>query len=313
MARLSDRQLAAILEEIAAAMHVDMPITEAMQRLCDLRLGRVGKAASQFADSMNAGQSPAEAIRVVNSPVIEQVSAAIRASHDSDDPELLLRLARLLRARAECSRVSRLAWLYPLILLIIAYGTLVAAMVPMLRAYQGNDFSWPGPVLALSGWLETNWHWPPLVFAALMFGYWLWRRGYAAVPRDARVRMFCQSLVDQIESDIPESEAIHTAANLSGQTSLTVESNLTLKSPQVSALLANADESLLQVPGASEQETVLARLKYVAAIHDERARRHDYLWSRLYPRVAMVVIGGGFTVGYACWVIAPVYLQVGKW
>ena len=91
------------------------------------------------------------------------------------------------------------------------------------------------------------------------------------------------------------------------------ESNPTFQAPQFAAFLARVQSPWLEVPGASEEETLLARLKYLAAIYDERARRHNYLWSRLIPSIAMVVVGGGCTLAYAWWVIAPVYLQVAQW
>ncbi len=313
MAKLSDRQLAALLDEIAAAIRVDMPIADAMQRLRDRRLGPVAIAAGVCADAMNRGQTAADALRLCNSPIIDQAAAAVQASQQSGDPKVMTRLSSLLRRRAEYFRSSQLAWLYPLILLVIAYAIALGVMVPMLRTYQGRDFTWSESVLNFSHWLESNWFVPPIALAIMVIGWLIWRSRNRSLPRDARLRLFCQSLVDQIAADVPESDAIRNAAKLSGEASVLAETNPTFKSPQFMALLAKVQSPLMEVPGVSEEATLVARLKFLAAIHDERARRHDYLWSRLIPRIAMVVVGGGFTLAYAWWVIAPVYQQVAQW
>ena len=313
MARLSDLQIAGLLEELAAAMRVDLPVAQAMERLRDRRLGAVATAAGSIADALKHGQNAADAIRCCDSPIIDQASAAIQTSEVTGNPGVLTRLSALLRWRAEYLRASRLLWLYPLILLIIAYVIAAAVMAPMLRNYQGRDFSWSKPVMEVSRFLETNWWLPPMILAAAVVAWLVWQRRSHALPRDARIRLFCQSLIDQITADVPESEAIRNAAMLSGETSLLSEANPTFKSPPLVDLLRSVRSPLLDVPGASEQETLVARLKYLAAIHDQRARRHVYLWSTLYPRIAMVVIGGGFTLAYVWWVIAPVYLKVATW
>lgn len=313
MARLSDAQLAGLLDEIAVAMKAKMPISAALERLRDRRLGAVAIAAGSLADAINRGQPLSEAIGACDSPAADQAAAVIRTSERTGDPALLMRFASLLRWRTEYFRGTRISWLYPLTLLIIAYATAVVVMAPLLRQYAGRDFAWPAPLLNLSRWLEHNWMIPPIILVVVVAVWMIWKYTQRPLPADARRRLFCQSLIDQIGADVPESEAIQNAAQLAGEQALSERENLTFESPEVADLVSPAQSPLLEIPGASKQETLIARLKYLAAIYDERARRHEYFWSRLLPRGAMVVIGGGWTLAYAWWVIAPVYFQVGKW
>ncbi len=249
MAKLSDLQLAGLLDEIAAAMRVDMPIVDAMQRLRDRRLGAVATAAGDFADALKRGQTAPEAIRSCDSPIIDQASAAIQASQRTENPGLLTRLSALLRWRAEYFRASRLSWLYPLILLIIAYATAAAAMAPMLRKYNGRDFTWSEPVLKLSRWLETNWFVPPVVFAFIVIAWLVWQSRRRSLPHAARIRLFCQALADQVTAHVPESEAIRNAAALAGEQSLLLEANPTFKSPELVALLTSVQSPLVGSTG----------------------------------------------------------------
>jgi hypothetical protein len=183
----------------------------------------------------------------------------------------------------------------------------------MILSYQGRDFTWPKSVLDLSQWLVSNWYVPPVAFGIIAMVYLLLRGSWHSFPVDTRLRLMCQSLIDQITADVPESEAIRNAAAIADERSLSSESNPTFKSPRMVQLLTNVQTPLLDVPGASEEDTLIARLKYLSAIHEERSRRHEYFWSRFLPRFAMVLIGGGFVLAYAWWVIAPVYLQVARW
>ncbi len=290
-----------------------MPVVDAMQRLRGRRLGAVAGAAGSIADAVNRGESVADAIAECDSPATEQAAAAVRATEQSGNPDVLTRLASLLRWRSEYFRVSRLSWLYPFILLIVAYTTAVLVMAPMLRQHQGRDFTWSESVLSFSHWLESNWQVPPIVLLLAVLAWLLLRNSLLPLPKDIRIRLFCHSLVDQITAEVPESDAIQNSAALAGEQSLSARPDLTFKSPEMVALLTGVQSPLLDLPGASEEQTLVARLKYLAAIHDERARRHEYFWSRMLPRIAMVVVGGGVTLAYVWWVIAPVYQQVAQW
>ena len=313
MARLSDLQLASLLEEIAAAMRIDAPIDSALERLRDRRLGAVAKSASQVAESIKRGRTVAESIGDLGGHFNQPAVGAVAASEFSGNPEILDRFASLLRSREDFLRSTRLAWVYPLILLTVGYAIVVAVMAPLLRNQQNHDFAWSERLLTLSQWLQTYWMVPPIVFLTAILAMVIWLRNKRSLPRDVSVHIFCRALCDQMQCNVPESEAIRHAAAMSGDESLLAETHPTFSSPALVSLLSSVSSPLMEIPDATEQQTLVSKLKYLEAIHAQRANSRDYVWSRLIPTIAMVAVGGGVTLGFVWWVIAPVYQQVASW
>ena len=113
--------------------------------------------------------------------------------------------------------------------------------------------------------------------------------------------------------DVPEAVAIRAAAEMSGDRELMAIDQPSLESPAVARVISS-ESFLVGAPvGIGGKQTLIARLRFLGARHTEQARRRSYIWSRLVPRCAMVVIGAGLTLSYAIWVIAPVYMQVAQW
>ncbi len=311
MAKLSDLQLASLLDEIACAMRAGTPIVASMQRLQDRRLGSVARAAGRVADNLSRGKGLAESFESIDSSLSREAAATIQCCQQAGDGGLLERMAAQLRQRSEYARNCRLAWLYPLLLLLIGYAVGVWVMAPLVQRYQGRDFDWPPAALQTAQWLEANWIYPPLVVAALVLILGLWSATSHRLSWPVRMRLFAQSLADQLAHNVPEDLAIRNAANMSGDKSLQSIDNPTLDSPPVKQILAEA--SLQDIDGVNRQETLVAQLRLVSTLYAQRARRQGYLWSQLVPRTAMMLVGGGMVFAYTWWVIAPVYRQVSQW
>ena len=312
MAQLSELQLAAILEEIAGAMRVDAPATDALRRLGERRLGGVARASRKILGRLESGETLDQAIRISNSPIILQASAAVEACQRSGNSTLLSRLASQLRTRHENLRFARLSWLYPILLVAIAYAIATLVMAPMVRENQAKGFYWSPWIVAASEWLKDNWWMPPVIFAGVLFvvAFWFFRR--RKLSRPLRQLLFCQTLADQIDANIPEDEAIRAALLMSGTESNTTDT-LNLESSVVDDMTSVASLDIPNLSGVSVQELVIAKLRYATAVHSERARRHEFVWGRLVPRLTMVLIGAGLTFSYAWWVIRPIYQQVAVW
>lgn len=314
MPRLSDLQLASLLEEIAASMRVNMPIADAMQRLRARRLGAVARAAGRIADRLEQGTSLADSIQIVESPLVSQAVAAIRGCEKSGDPSLLSHVAIQLRTRYESNRSARISWLYPFVLLLVGYIVAIVVMAPMVRRNASSGFGWSPWVVDLCEWLEEGWVIPPIIFIVLLIALLLWQIIGKKMPTDASRQLFFRSLADQFQHDVPEDEAIRNAAAMAGDSELMAETSPTLQSPTVLRRISATNTPFSTLHDAlSQKDTLLARLRYASEVHRERARKHNYFWGRLAPRIAMVLIGGGLTVSYAWWIIRPVYQQVASW
>ncbi|TWU51363.1 type II secretion system F family protein [Rubripirellula reticaptiva] len=330
MVKLSDRQFAGLIDEIACALASELPVEAAMRRLQKRRMGRVGTAAGRIADRLERGQSIEDAVGEVASPMTAQVSAAIEASGRGGDVRMVSRLAQQLRRRDRFAGATRIAYFYPLLLAVIAYVTTIKVVVPLVLKNEGRDFQWSPWLVAMCGWLNQNVWMVPIVAGLLGLLIWGALRARNALPRHSRLSLFFYSLADQIMNDVPEEEAIQRAAKLSGDAALQSIKHPSLSASAIAKLIGQSSEladidgdelalsfSLNDSASSStalrEPSILVARLYYLGARHAESSRRRAYFWSQLMPRVAMVVVGCGFVFTYAWWVIGPVYREVAQW
>lgn len=313
MVKLSDLQVASLLEEIACAMRVGTPIWESMRRLESRRLGRIAGAARKIADGLERGETLADALGKVASPASAQAAAAIRACQENGNSGLLERMSHQLRLRSEHARSFRLAWFYPWLLLAVGYFVGVAVMAPMIREMDGRAIDWPAWLVGLSHWVQDNWWIPPAMIAAALVGLIFWLRSRDRFPRAVRLGLFCNTLADQFSYDVPEDVAIRNAAEMSGDDRLMSIRQPTLQSPEVAEIIAMSDQLQAGVLDSPLKATLIAKLRFLGSEYNERARQQAFLWSRFVPRLAMVAVGFGLTFSYAWWVIAPVYRQVAQW
>ncbi len=323
MVKLSDRQFAGLIDEIACAVKSNLPVEGAMRRLQNRRMGRVGVMAGQIADRLDRGHSLADAVGEISSPMTDQVGAAIEAAGRSGDERLISRLAQQLRRRDRFASATRIAYFYPLLLAVIAYVATVQVVVPLVLKNEGRDFHWSPHLIAMCRWLDQNVWFVPI--AALLVGLGLWGifRSRGVMPRHSRLSLFFYSLADQIIGNVPEHEAITRAAKLSGDTSLRAIKDPSLASPAIVRLIGKSHEvhetggvaSSGATPAdiSGEPSILVARLYYLGAKHAELSRQRAHFWSRIVPRMAMVAVGCGFVFSYAWWVIAPVYQEVSQW
>ncbi|WP_040770555.1 type II secretion system F family protein [Novipirellula maiorica] len=313
MAKLSQLQLAALLEEIASAMRRDVSVADALRRLERSRLGRVGRVAGGIAKKLEQGQTISAALDGPALPNRSQMAACVNACEQTGDARLLDRLARLLRKQADYRRNIRLAWVYPVMLVVLAYAVLVLFTTRLVLDERTPDICWPDPVVHFSEWLSAFWVWPVLGFVTLVIVAALYFRSRVPFPKSVRLGLFCESLADQIALDVPDDVAIQNAAALSGANSFASISNPSMNSPEIVSMLSRVSMETIDVPEVAAKEVLVARLRYLATIHLEHARRQRYWWTHLVPRFAIVGFGTLFVFSYIVWVIGPVYRQVALW
>ena len=311
MPRLTDSQLATLVEEIAAAMRAGLPVSEAMSRLARRRLGGTARAANEIHGQLERGVPLPEAVGATVTPLGPQVAAAVQSCQQSGTATLLQRLALQVRRRRDLAQRARLAWWYPLVLLAVGYTATIGVMAPLVRSNHGPGIAWPAWLTALADWLEINGLWLP---GALFIGVVLvlaWISSRQGFSRNVGNWLFCESLADQIQHNVPEDLAIRSAAQLSLDTELAASPQPTLQMPKIERLLSPAED--LPIAEMGSQRMMLAKLRFCATVYADRSRRQTYVWTRLMPRLCTVGVGGGLIVLYALFVIAPVYQQVARW
>ena len=314
MARLSDQQAASLLAEIAASMKNGVALPESMRRLQDARLGKVAVVAGSIANRLEQGSPISAALAAELSPQIPGVGAALEVANRDGNTNLLVRMSNLLLRRSEAQRETRFSWFYPICLLVTGYLVGGGVMVPFILANQERGIQWPDPVYQTALWAANG---GLAVLAVLMLaicaGWILIARGrrYSAATRR---EIFCRSMADQISCDVPTSQAITSAAEIADESELAAIVDPTLSDAAVARLMAPpfSHELPADLP-PDDKQLLIAKFNYLASIYHEQARRRSQLWSRIVPRTATVIIGSSLILGYAYWIIRPVYREVATW
>ena len=326
--KLDDQNYASLLDEVVDAIRNELPMVEAMDRLRDRRLGRIAKAAGQIADRLRAGESMADAISVISSPISGPVSAAMGKAvprggkkegvgcDKNLSADQLQRLANRIRERSEATRVARLMWCYPIMLMGVGYLAILLTVVPMIQSNQFHPtqcpqgIHWPlwlstsARILGESPWVL------PIVAVVLIVIYHqaIRRRGGFVAP--ARIGLFCHTLADHLSNGVMESDAIRIAAAVSGHP---VEvANPALDQPPVLPLLKQVGLSE-EDPFGFPEETTVASLRYLGNSYQHLAKRQQLFWSVFVPQFVTLAFGLVFMTGYAWFVIGPIYREVAQW
>ena len=335
--KLNDREFSSLLDEMVQAVRSDLPIADAMGRLADDRLGRVGRVAGSLAEDLRAGGSLADAMSRIKSPSAHLVAGACGSiSIDSAagsggdgriNVNLLERLANRIRSRGDAARVSRLMWFYPIVLLVVAYAVVLLVVVPLIHEYrfhiteQPDGVHWPGWVMATTDWIGATPWIPPIVFLLILAMIVLFVRSGHALGRSlfvgpVRKSLFCHALADHMTEGVPESQAILSASSLSGYT--VSGANPTLKDNEIAMLLRQAGGVSQMVVNDDESSRALtastiAQLRYLGNLFQYVSKRHQRRWTIILPQIATFVIGVAFMTGYVWFVLGPIYREVAQW
>lgn len=311
MSRLSEIRLADFLDEIAAAIRSETPLGEWMSRLRETRLGWITRAAKKFSATLEKGNSASTALLSMHPLFGPQAAAAMDISHQTGDPVLMNRLANQLRLRTQLRRESRIAWVYPILLMWIGFIVIVMPFAPVNLFNQNASLHSPDPFIMppvaakTAEMLHQNVFSIGLVCALVTLAIvaWQWLLS-PRLSRNARMQLLCGSLADQIEFGVEDQLAIRNAALLADERKLASDPPTTLSAEPMKQLAAQAD---LPIVDASLQESLVAAYRSLATKYQYRARRSGYVWARVVPRVVTVVVGGGLVLWYALHVIVPIY------
>lgn len=327
---LNPREHAALLEEVAAMMAAQRPLVPGLRTLEDQHLGRIGRAASLLRAQLEQGSSVEDALQSLDSRTGPQLAAALRMAVIRGDAEPLYRLAALLRRRRELAVATRVAMLYPIMLLVLGYAVLVLVFAPLVTQDQTAVVLWPAGVVAVGRWLIAFWYLPPLL--AVLLGVLVWRvtrdtrwSPQTLLPgRFGRLALFCQTVAMQIDVEVPQPSAMRAAAEIGGDRRLrlaaeslaerlergeadTMESGAVTGSRRAFAPLPPMLVWLLRHGGQLGGEIVAAQLRGLSQWYEQRERVQRQRWMRWGPAVLAAVGGGAFVLVYLFMALLPMY------
>ena len=326
---VSLEELIALNDEIVALVRAGVPLEEGLLALGgDLR-GRLGDVAREAGQRIEQGQSLADALEVGPDGYAAVYKAVLEAGQQSGQLASALEgLAVVVRRAADLRRQMLLAWVYPLCVLVLAYGLAVWTvlnLLPMIHAsYPVQAIDQPPLGARWVAWASSlpMWVWvvPPLVLAAgLLVLRWMPRRwpGPQSVVRANRLAMFVDVLGMLVEQGHPLPESLELAARASGSRELMAESQQLVErlrkgeSPtkKPAAKMASAKSlppMLLWVLGG-KGVPLAEPLRQLAESYHRIAVRKARFWNAAIPLLLAVTIGGGATLAYSMLVIVPWY------
>ena len=343
-AGLSLEQLVALNDEMAALVRAGVPLEQGLEGVGSEMPGRIGDIAVEIGRRMRDGESLPQILASDSHqfpPVwCAVVEAGIRSGRLSSALESLSTTARRV---GEFRRWVAVAWVYPLIVMIVAYLLfifLVTWITP--RTYEAILSLTPQHAV-MAGYLyrigQSAAIWGPLIpLIAVIAGVvqwhrsgraiWLERRGgwtadskgRACMPtarrvlRVSRVATFAEILAMLLDHFVPMPEAVALAADASG------DPNLRDGARQLGQLVAEGHNftSRDQLPSAfppmigwllvsGTQRSQLTHALRVSAENYRKRAANAATWNATYlPLVLTALVGGFVTLLQALAVFGPV-------
>lgn len=328
-------QLIALNDEMSALVRAGVPIDRGLVAAGhDLR-GRAGRMAGRLGERLERGESLPEALEAEGEAIPGFYRAVVEAGLRSGRLSKALEgLADYARSFAETRRAIGLALLYPLMVLLLAYGLFVMFVLFVAPRVVGAfaAFRLPGLwALAPFRWFEEHlaiWAPIPPVVLALLVIAWL-RSGRASTLRPGRLggvlRLvpgmgsildlaqtadFADLLALMVDHDVPLGRGIGLAAEATGSPRLRVAASETLARIERGESASEAGAGLPPMLGwtiatAGAGGPLAPALRQAAASYRGRAERKAETLRAVLPAVLVGTVGLVAVALYATVVFGP--------
>jgi general secretion pathway protein F len=336
--RVTLEELLALNDEIIALVRAGVPLESGLADLGQERTGALGRISSRLASRLSHGESLAEALgheefglprsyRIV-------VEAGLRAGKLTAALEGLSQMAWRV---SDLRRRIGLALVYPLIVLMLAYGLFVLLCTQLAPRMQ-YFFDDIGLRTGLYEWLidlgryANPWGW---VFPAVVVGLILWWRragdrgflsddnstakfawlcpGLGKILKYLRYSQFADLLALLVENDVALQEAVvlsaETTSDLALQDAARAIADATSRGMDASYGLSNHSgfPPFLHwlITRRQEQEGLVSALRAAGDMYRRRAIAITDWIKVTFPVLAAIILGGGATLLYTLSIFGP--------
>lgn len=322
---MSRADLGAFMNELATAVNAGLPLVPALKTIRD-----AGRAEAQrevidgIIDGVEEGDSLGESVKQVGKPfddlTVALVSSGERAGRLG---EVLAQCSTLLDREAKLKRALVGALIYPLIILVLVIGAMIAVVtviVPkVLLSVEGQLASLPLPTRIVQGIAEFfgSWWWAVLIGIALAIWGWvqLYRqpesrlkidRTTLKIPvvgplvRDVAVARFTRTLGTLVGAGIPVLQALSITRATLGNKALEeavgavgerVSEGRTIAEPMAKS--GYFPPLLTQLVAMGERTGRLDELLLSAAIaFEEKTEQGIALLTKVLPPILIMVLAG---------------------
>ena len=331
-------QLIALNEEISALVRAGIPLELGLSQMGEDPRGALSRISNTLAGRMGRGQTLSEALAVDDTQFPRVYRTVVEAGIRSGRlPAALEAISRYATELTDLRQKIGMAFLYPLIVVLLAYGLTVVISTDLahrfLETYRNFTLSVPAAVRLLVGLADTviYWAWiPPLALLVLLF-WWSrtggtqllsfrglarplgWIPGVKRIGYYFRCANFAELLGLFIDHEVPLPESIVLAADTTSDRSLQT-------SARVAAEATRHGETLREdLPGIEgfppylrwllvrghQQGNLAKSLRVAAETYRRQAVDHAEWLKMTFPIFACIVIGGGATLLYALTLFLP--------
>ena len=332
-------QLIALNDEIAALVRAGVPLEGGLAALGADLPGRLGRATAMLAERIERGESLSQALaqHAQSFPPVYRavVEAGLRSGHL---PVALEGLAGAGRRLAEARRAVGAAFVYPLIVFLVAWGLFVlftTKIAPIVApAFRSFDTPGSGLLAALARWGESAQTWGvavPVVLVLVAGAWWLatarpalvqsrwsgllmgWVPWTRRMLRSLRTATLAEVLALLVEHDVPLDEALELAGAASGDARTVRATRGLADAVRRGEPLSGAAGGIAAFPpllrwlmcAGARRGTLVAALRHAAETYRSRALRQADMIRLMLPLVLTVVIGGAVVVAYALLLLGP--------
>jgi general secretion pathway protein F len=329
-------QLVALSDEIAALARAGVPLDRGLQDLAHDLPGRLGRISGEMGQKLEQGQPLEKVVAELGASLPPAYQTVIAAGQRVGRlPAALEDVARTAR------RVSQLRWsiglalIYPIVLLLIAWGMLAFVLLRitpvMMRMMLELGLVTDGVVAffdRLPDWMSIAA--PLLAAAAFIWGTWVWiqsgrvARGIelhpwlaagalgtlARMQRAGRIASLAELLALLVSHETPLPEAVELASSAVGSRSIAKggrELAARLRAGEKSDLLPAGFPPLVAwtLVSSSSPSQLVRALKRMAEVHRDELKRRGQWLSLYIPLVLTAGVGGTIVLIYAMLTLLP--------
>lgn len=328
--------LIALSDEMAALVRAGVPLERGLVNFGEDVPGELGRLAKRLGQRLERGDSLEEVLATDEAAFPRVYRTVVEAGMRSGRLASALEgLASAARRLAELRRAISLSMLYPLTVILLAYGLLIFFIVQLAPRYQAayQDLRLkPNPLLDGLASLGNSAHlWGPALPVLLLLAVvtWWWQSGRSLLVEssaaslllgwipgvrkllaESRIALFSELLALLVEHDTPLPEAIRLAASVAG------DRRTAHSAEQLAAAVTRGEAVSLQLDGCPPilawllttgpgQELSAQAARQTAEHYGASARYRAEMVRSALPVLATLCVAGVVTLCYGLMLLVP--------
>lgn len=336
-------QFIAFNQEMIALTRAGIPLELGLRRASLELQGSLRQMVDELASQLEQGVPLTEALSRLRHPPPPAYQSLVQAGIRSGNLSLALEnVTAFANSTLELRRQLTLTFLYPLIVLVMAYSLFVAVTIGLTPGLAAAFRSFGADDLQVLTWMEkfgaSIWIWGPIFPACLLvLIFWWWYSGRRSrwlggggplmlIPgmnnlvKWGQLSSFSELFATLLAHQVPLDEAFFLSAHAAGTRGLRHDARRFAIATQQGASFAESIRGLSSIPpylkwtlsSSSSPEGLVKSLRQVSRFYRQRAKEWMEFLRIFLPPLMVVLIGGSATALYALSVFLPIIHTLDK-